>query len=175
MWKTALDVLPKLHRQLYWIYGGYVVLAIVANGLLCIFNADALADGSDLFAEVGVVPCSFDEAVRRALANRPGIVHSAHTGFWDGRRYHLTQRFQLSATTRCDSPLLDRIDEELRQLTPRLAPGVLRWHGDELRLAGWSLRSTTRRHGSARSTVDGSSPFRAACSGSRASTAPRGR
>lgn len=47
-WKTALDVLPKLHRQLYWIYGGYVVLAIVTNGLLCIINADALADGSRL-------------------------------------------------------------------------------------------------------------------------------
>ena len=47
-WKTALDVLPRLHRQLYWIYGGYVVLAIVANGLICIVNADALADGSRL-------------------------------------------------------------------------------------------------------------------------------
>jgi uncharacterized protein YbjT (DUF2867 family) len=111
----------------------------VAQALVESLRHDALADGSDLFAEVGVVPRSFDEAVRRALANRPGIVHSAHTAFWDGRRYHLTQRFQLSATTRCDSPLLDRIDEELRQLTPRLAPGVLRWHGDELRLAGWLL------------------------------------
>ncbi|MHB8488679.1 MAG: NAD(P)H-binding protein [Candidatus Dormibacteria bacterium] len=111
----------------------------VAHALVESLRHDALADGSDLFAEVGVVPCGFDEAVRRALANRPGIVRSAHTTFWDGRRYHLTQQFQLSATTRCDSRLLDRVDKELHQLTPRLAPGVLRWHGDELSLAGWSL------------------------------------
>lgn len=47
-WRTSLDVLPKLHRQLYWVYGGYVVLAIIANGLVCVINADALADGSRL-------------------------------------------------------------------------------------------------------------------------------
>ena len=39
-WKTSLDVLPRLHRQLYWIYGSYVVLAIV--------NHEQLADGSRL-------------------------------------------------------------------------------------------------------------------------------
>jgi hypothetical protein len=47
-WKTSLDVLPRLHRQLYWVYGGYVVLAIVANGLICIVNAEELAAGSRL-------------------------------------------------------------------------------------------------------------------------------
>ena len=47
-WKTSLSGLPRLHRQLYWIYGGYVVLAIVANGLICILNADELATGSRL-------------------------------------------------------------------------------------------------------------------------------
>ena len=47
-WKTSLAGLPRLHRQLYWVYGGYVVLGIVANGLICIANADALADGSRL-------------------------------------------------------------------------------------------------------------------------------
>ena len=47
-WTTSLDVLPRLHRQLYWAYGGYVVLAIVANGLICIINARELADGSRL-------------------------------------------------------------------------------------------------------------------------------
>ena len=47
-WTTSLGSLPKLHRQHYWVYGGYVVLAIVANGLICIANADALADGSRL-------------------------------------------------------------------------------------------------------------------------------
>src|ERR1022692_2448458 len=47
-WQTALAGLPRLHRQLYWIYGGYVVLAIIANGLVCIINADELAAGSRL-------------------------------------------------------------------------------------------------------------------------------
>ena len=111
----------------------------VAHALVESLRHDALADGPDLFAEVSLVPCGFDEAVRRALADRAHIVHVAYTAFWDGPRYRLTQRFQLSATARCDSRLLGRIDEELRQLTSRLALGVLRWHGDELRLAGWSL------------------------------------
>lgn len=47
-WKTSLAGLPRLHRQLYWTYGGYVVLGILANGLVCIVNADELADGSRL-------------------------------------------------------------------------------------------------------------------------------
>ena len=33
---------------MYWIYGGYVVLAIIAFGLLSLFNADELARGSGL-------------------------------------------------------------------------------------------------------------------------------
>src|SRR5438477_6932952 len=47
-WQTSLDVLPRLHRQLYWIYGGYVVLGIVANGLIAIVCADDLASGTRL-------------------------------------------------------------------------------------------------------------------------------
>lgn len=47
-WKTSLAGLPRLHRQLYWIYGGYVVLGIVGNGLVCIFNAEELAAGTRL-------------------------------------------------------------------------------------------------------------------------------
>jgi hypothetical protein len=45
-WKTDLQVLPRLHRQLFWIYGGYIILAILALGLICIFNSAALAEGS---------------------------------------------------------------------------------------------------------------------------------
>ena len=47
-WRESLAVLPRLHRQLYWNYGGYVVLGIVFNGVVTILNADALADGSRL-------------------------------------------------------------------------------------------------------------------------------
>ena len=128
---------PRLSAR--WLRFVTSVPLSVAHALVESLRHDALADGPDLFAEVSLVPCGFDEAVRRALAERAGIVHVAHAAFWDGRRYHLTQRFQLSATTRCDSRLLGRIDGELRRLTSRLAPGVLHWHGDELRLAGWTL------------------------------------
>lgn len=47
-WKTDLAVLPRLHRQMYWVYGGYVVLSIISFGLLSIFNAGELARGSGL-------------------------------------------------------------------------------------------------------------------------------
>ncbi len=47
-WKEELKSLSRLHRQMYWTYGGYVVLSIVAFGLLCIANATELAAGSGL-------------------------------------------------------------------------------------------------------------------------------
>jgi len=49
-WKSSLDVLPKLHRQLYWIYGGYVVLGIISNGLVALICADELAAGDTKLA-----------------------------------------------------------------------------------------------------------------------------
>ncbi len=47
-WKTELSGLSRLHRQMYWVYGGYVVLAIVAFGILSLTNARELAAGSGL-------------------------------------------------------------------------------------------------------------------------------
>ena len=47
-WKTELAALSRLHRQMYWVYGGYVVLAIASFGLLSLFNARELANGSSL-------------------------------------------------------------------------------------------------------------------------------
>jgi hypothetical protein len=47
-WKHTLACLPRLHRQMYWVYGCYVVLGIVACGLISIFNARELASGSRL-------------------------------------------------------------------------------------------------------------------------------
>jgi hypothetical protein len=41
-------VLSRLHRQMYWTYGGYVVLSIVAFALLSIVHARELASGSGL-------------------------------------------------------------------------------------------------------------------------------
>jgi hypothetical protein len=47
-WRDELRHLPRLHRQMHWVYGGYVVLSIVAFGLLSIVNAHELAAGSGL-------------------------------------------------------------------------------------------------------------------------------
>jgi hypothetical protein len=47
-WKSELSRLSKLQRQMYWVYGGYVVLAIVAFGLISLFNAGELAGGGSL-------------------------------------------------------------------------------------------------------------------------------
>jgi hypothetical protein len=47
-WRTELAVLSRLHRQMYWTYGGYVVLSIVAFALLSIVNARELASGTGL-------------------------------------------------------------------------------------------------------------------------------
>lgn len=47
-WRTELRSLPRLHLQMYWVYGGYVVLSIVAFALLSIVNARELAQGSGL-------------------------------------------------------------------------------------------------------------------------------
>jgi hypothetical protein len=47
-WREELRPLSRLHRQMYWVYGGYVVLSIVAFGLLSILNARELASGGPL-------------------------------------------------------------------------------------------------------------------------------
>jgi hypothetical protein len=47
-WRTALSTLPRLLRQLFWVYGGYVVLSIIGLGLICIANAEELASGTRL-------------------------------------------------------------------------------------------------------------------------------
>jgi hypothetical protein len=47
-WRTQFDVLPRLHRQMYWVYGGYTVLSIIALGLISLINAHELATGSRL-------------------------------------------------------------------------------------------------------------------------------
>jgi hypothetical protein len=47
-WRDELRPLSRLHRQMYWVYGGYVVLSIVAFAMLSIFNSRELASGSGL-------------------------------------------------------------------------------------------------------------------------------
>jgi hypothetical protein len=47
-WREEFQKLSPLHRQMYWVYGGYVVLSIIAFGLISLGNAAALASGSGL-------------------------------------------------------------------------------------------------------------------------------
>jgi hypothetical protein len=47
-WREDLACLSRLHRQMYWTYGGYVVLSIVAFGCISVTCAAELADRSPL-------------------------------------------------------------------------------------------------------------------------------
>ncbi len=47
-WREELQCLSRLHRQMYWVYGGYVVLSIVAFGSISLLHAPELARGSGL-------------------------------------------------------------------------------------------------------------------------------
>lgn len=47
-WRDELRGLSRLHRQMYWAYGGYVLLSIVAFAALSIFHSRELASGSGL-------------------------------------------------------------------------------------------------------------------------------
>ena len=47
-WKNELASLSKLHWQMYWVYGGYVVMSIVAFGIISVTNAAEIAEGSGL-------------------------------------------------------------------------------------------------------------------------------
>jgi hypothetical protein len=47
-WRHELRSLSVLHRQMYWVYGGYVVLSIIAFALISILNSRELARGSGL-------------------------------------------------------------------------------------------------------------------------------
>lgn len=47
-WREELRCLKPLHRQMYWVYGGYIVLSILALAAISIFNASELASGSGL-------------------------------------------------------------------------------------------------------------------------------
>lgn len=47
-WRNQFKCLPPLHRQMYWVYGGYVVLSIVAFAFISAFNFGELAAGSGL-------------------------------------------------------------------------------------------------------------------------------
>ena len=47
-WREELQSLSRLHRQMHWVYGGYIALSIGAFSLLSVRNAHELAAGGPL-------------------------------------------------------------------------------------------------------------------------------
>jgi hypothetical protein len=45
-WNRMLQPLPPLVRQLFWVYGGYVVLSIISLGTICLLCSKELAAGT---------------------------------------------------------------------------------------------------------------------------------
>jgi hypothetical protein len=95
-WKTELNALPRLHRQMYWVYGGYVVLAIIAFGLISLFNARELSGGSGLARGVCGYICIF-WVIRLALQ---GVFDAREhlTAWWLKLGYHTLTLLFLSFT-----------------------------------------------------------------------------
>lgn len=95
-WKQALGGLPRLHRQLYWIYGGYVVLAIVALGVICLLNPAELASRTLLARSV----CAYIAAFWGIRVSLQAVldVREFLTAWWLTAGYHLLTVLFLSFT-----------------------------------------------------------------------------
>jgi hypothetical protein len=86
-WQSDLAALPRLHRQLFWVYGGYVVLSIVALGLISLLNAQELAGGSGLARAVCAYAAVFwgvRLSLQTVLDARPHL-----TTWWLKTGYHV--------------------------------------------------------------------------------------
>jgi hypothetical protein len=95
-WWTELASLKPLHRQMYWVYGGYVVLSIVGFGLLSVFNARELAGGSGLARGVCALIAVF-WGIRVSL--QPVFDVKEHlTTWWLKLGYHTLTVFFISFT-----------------------------------------------------------------------------
>lgn len=95
-WRNTLANLPALVRQLYWVYGGYVVLSIVSLGLICIVNAGQLAGGTLLarcFCGYAAVFWGIRLSLQPWLAAKPFL-----TTWWLRCGYHLLSVLFLSFT-----------------------------------------------------------------------------
>lgn len=58
-WRNELASLPKLHRQMYFVYGGYVVLGIISLGVISMVYANELAAVTGLARGVCVYAALF--------------------------------------------------------------------------------------------------------------------
>lgn len=95
-WRTELATLSRLHRQMYWVYGGYVVLSIIALGVISILNADELASGSRLAQSICFYIAMFWGV--RLLLQAVLDVKRHLTAWWLAAGYHLLTALFLSFT-----------------------------------------------------------------------------
>ena len=58
-WRRHLASLPLLLRQLFWVYGSFIVLVIVAFGTISLAHAGALASGDPLARSVSALIALF--------------------------------------------------------------------------------------------------------------------
>jgi hypothetical protein len=86
-WKKELGSLSTLHRQMYWIYGGYVVLSIIAFAAICLMHYQELAAGSGLaraFCGYVAIFWGIRLALQAVLDAKPFL-----TTWWLRGGYHL--------------------------------------------------------------------------------------
>lgn len=85
--KRDLAVLNSLHRQLYWTYGGYVVMGIVMLGVTSLVCAEELAAGSRLakcFCGYGAAFWGIRLALQAVFDVKPHL-----TAWWMPIGYHV--------------------------------------------------------------------------------------
>jgi hypothetical protein len=96
-WRVRLRELPLLMRQLFWVYGGYVVLSIVALASVCTFHAAELAEGSPLSRAICLYGAVF-WGVRLSL--QPWLAAGPHlTRWWLRVGYHVLSILFLFVTS----------------------------------------------------------------------------
>lgn len=95
-WKQEFEKLSRLHRQMYWVYGGYIVLSIIALGTISILNSKELASGSGLARGFCVYVAIFWGV--RVCLQAVFDVKEHLTSWWLKLGYHLLTVFFLSFT-----------------------------------------------------------------------------
>jgi hypothetical protein len=96
-WKHSLTTLPELHRQLYWVYGGYTVMSIIALGATCVACSREIADGGRLALALSVYGTTFwgvRLSLQAVLDARPHL-----TRWWLWLGYHALTLLFLAFTS----------------------------------------------------------------------------
>ena len=58
-WRGRLEGLPKLLRQLFWVYGVFIVLTIIGLGTMTLCHANAMAEGEPVARSLTVFAAVF--------------------------------------------------------------------------------------------------------------------